>query len=76
MSFPKDIFAEYAVEASSLEDFLNRYYRHDRYKGRGEEYAAAVLKSNSEYLEKYGIAWIDSKSSATGATVSYIAGTV
>jgi len=66
-------FAENAVQAESLEDFYTRYYQHDRYAGRGQEYVEACLKSGREELEKYGYTIITHQSSVTGQTVAYFA---
>jgi len=73
MNEQKDMFEKYAVEAGSLEDFMMRYYKRDRYTGRGEEYAQTLLASYQEDMDKFGIAWISHHDSVTGEVVSYIA---
>jgi len=42
------------VKAADVADFLARYYRPDRYHGRGEEYAAALLASHQRHFDEYG----------------------
>ena len=42
------------VEAKSVEDYLDRYYKTDRYRGRGKEHEAALLKSYQEDYAKDG----------------------
>lgn len=70
----EQIFGFCAVQAESVEDFYNRYYRHDRYKGRGEDYAAAVLASGKADMRTFGVTIVDSKSSVTGCTVAFLGG--
>jgi len=50
----REYWRKYAVEADSVEDYLDRYYKPERYTGRGEEYAAALLKSYKEDVEATG----------------------
>lgn len=64
--------AKYRVDATSLEDFMSRYYKPDRYTGRGEEYAVGLLASYREELNRDGIAWICYHDSVTGEHVSYV----
>lgn len=42
------------VEAESVEDYLNRHYRPERFRGRGEEYATRLIASYQRELEQYG----------------------
>ena len=60
-----------AVGCTGIPDFLDTYYRHDRYKGRGEEYAAAVLSSAQRYFEQYGHTLISRHDSTLGQAVWY-----
>ena len=62
---------KYQVQAENVESFLQQYYKHDRYKARGNEYAKACLGSANEDIEKYGYAMITHHSSVTGETVTY-----
>lgn len=67
-----ELFSKYAVKASSIEDFLTRYYKPERYTGRGKEYAAILLASHKQCLEKDGIDIISHFDSVTGNVVAYI----
>ncbi len=42
------------VTATSVKDYLDRYYKKDRYTGRGKEYAAALLSSYEADYKQYG----------------------
>jgi len=71
-----ELYRKYQVKAESLDDFLDRYYKPDRYKGRdgeiwGENYSKLIRQSNQEYLDNYGVTWISRHESITGKTVSY-----
>ena len=68
---PNELFAKYKVAADSVEDFLQRYYKNDRYIGRGADYAKALLSSYKNDFETIGCCWISHHDSATGAIVSY-----
>lgn len=59
------------VEAASVADFLDRYYRPDRYRGRGEEYAAGLLASHQQDFAKHGYDLISRHDSVTGQAVAY-----
>lgn len=65
------MFEECRVKAESVEDFLERYYRYDRYRGRGEDYAAVVLASHKEDFAKQGYTIISRFESVTGNVVAY-----
>lgn len=62
---------DYQVEAKSVVDFLDRYYKPERYTGRGEEYAAALLASYEEEVRRDGYTLISRHDSVTGKVVSY-----
>lgn len=64
-------FKKYVVEASSLEEFLEKYTKHDRHAGRGPEYVNARTKSHQEDIDKYGFTFITHHNSKSGETVSY-----
>jgi hypothetical protein len=57
------------VDAESLEDFCLRYYKPDRYMGRGQDYATAVLKSQRRDMGIFGFALINRHESITGKNV-------
>lgn len=65
------LFYDKKVEASSVEDFLNRYYKPQRYQGLGKECAAAILKSHQSNFERNGYDIISRHDSVTGAVVAY-----
>ena len=60
-----------AIGCADIADFLDTYYRHDRYKGRGEEYAAAVLSSAQRYFEQHGHTLISRHDNTLGQAVWY-----
>ena len=60
-----------AIGCADIADFLDTYYRHDRYRGRGEEYAADLLASAQEYFERYGHTLISRHDSTLGQAVWY-----
>ena len=68
-----DLFKKYQVEASSLEDFLQKYTKRARHEGRGQEYVEVRIQSHSKDLEKYGYTIISHHDSVTGEVVSYYA---
>lgn len=57
------------VEAKNLDDFLDTYYKHDRYKGRGADYAAAIRQSAQGYIDKHGYTMISHHDNVTGDMV-------
>lgn len=59
------------AEAASVADFLDRYYKPDRYRGRGEEYAAGLLASHQQDFAKHGYDLISRHDSVTGQAVAY-----
>jgi len=65
------MWRKYAVSAESLEDFLQRYYKTDRYTGRGEDYAESLRQSYRETLSKDGVCIISHHDSKTGEVVAY-----
>lgn len=68
----KQIFKNCTVTAESVEAFLDRYYKPERFRGRGEEYAAALLASHEADFEKYGYDIISRHDSMTGQLVVYV----
>lgn len=60
-----------AIGCTDIANFLETYYRHDRYKGRGEEYAASLLASTQERFEQYGHTLISRHDSTLGQAVWY-----
>ena len=66
------LFDRYAVDAESVTDFLARYYRRERYAGRGADYAACLLRSYEGDFEELGICWISHHDNVTGDVVSFL----
>lgn len=67
-------FRRYQVPASSVKDFLDRYYKPDRYTGRGDSYAASLLQTYEQSVTLYGFAFISRHDSITGEIVAYYKG--
>ena len=67
----KTKFLAYRVEADSVADFLARYYKPERYTGRGEDYAACLLASHKRHLAEEGYDFIIHHDSITGRIVSF-----
>ena len=70
----------YAVEAASIEDFMARYYKKDRYTGSynyrlddGRMYSDVLLASHRQNAERDGYDWISHHDSATGEIVAWFA---
>jgi len=59
------------VQAISVQDYLNRYYKKDRYTGRGAEYAAALLKSYEFEYEKNGYVCTSRFDNVTGECIAW-----
>ena len=67
----KRAFHKYMVPADSVSDFLDHYYKTDRYTGRGSEYATSLLKSYEKEYETRGYCFISHHDSKTGEIVAY-----
>ena len=62
---------KYKVEADSVEDFLNKYYKPERYTDRGEEYAQYLLQQYKEELKEKGYCFISGHDCVMGRAVAY-----
>lgn len=71
-----EAYRKYQKPADSVADFLERYYKRDRYHGRGEAYAAVLLASYESEAAEKGCCWISYHDSVTGECVSYYPNTV
>jgi len=72
MTTPYEVFKDRKVtDVKTVAEFLDRYYRKDRYIGRGEDYAAYLLKSNEDDFKAYGVDWISRHDSLTGEVVAF-----
>lgn len=60
-----------ATDVDSLPDFLDKYMKHDRYKGQGDDYALAVLESHEESINRFSHTLISKHESRTGEAVWY-----
>jgi len=67
----KKTYLNYKVEAKSVKDFLKKFYKTDRYAGRGKEYAATLLKSYEEEFKRDGFCAISRHDSNTGTIVAF-----
>jgi len=61
------------VIASSVEEYMRKFYKPTRYHGRGIDYAAALLRSHERDFEKFGADVISHHDSITGKTVWLVA---
>ena len=64
-------FRKYAVKANSVEDFLEKYTKHDRHYGRGEEYAKERIAYYKKELKEIGFCFMSKHESVTGRVVAY-----
>lgn len=71
MSNISDLLRKYEVTASGVSDFLARYYKPDRYTGRGDDYASMLLASYESDFRDRGVIMISHHDSVTGVIVSY-----
>ncbi len=65
------LFVNDQVPAASVADFLNRYYKPERYHGRGAEYAAILLAAYEEDFAREGYVIISHHDNVTGKIVAY-----
>lgn len=65
------MFEDCQVEAESVADFLARYYRPERYHGRGDDYAAGLLASYEADFARHGYTFISHHDSVTGRVVAF-----
>lgn len=65
-------FKKYEVlDCIDLKSFMEKYYKHDRYQGRGEEYTYNLFMSHRDYLLNHGFDFISRHDSITGRVVSF-----
>lgn len=68
----KTAFRKYQVKnCKTIEEFLEKYYKHERYQGRGEKYAESLLNNHKEVFLQEGVDWISHHDSVTGQVVSF-----
>jgi hypothetical protein len=61
-----------ATGIETVAQFLDRFYKPDRYTGRGPDYAATLLASHEDDFIKDGYDLISHFDSMTGETVVFI----
>ncbi len=67
------LFKKYAVHnVLTVGEFLKKFYRPERYTGRGEEYAKVLFDSYTAQYADEGIVWISKHDSVTGKLVSFV----
>jgi hypothetical protein len=67
-----DGFKKYAInDVKNMEEFLQKYTKHDRHYGRGEEYAKSRIKSYQEKFDRDGFTFMSRHESVTGQIVSF-----
>lgn len=66
-----NLFGNISVGAESVADFLAKYYKQERYTGRGESYAKCLLESYEREFKMLGYTHISKHDSATGSNVAY-----
>ena len=72
MTTPYEVFKDRRVtDVKTVAEFLDLYYKKDRYTGRGEEHAAVVLASHEKMFELWGMDWISRHDSVTGEVVAF-----
>ena len=59
------------IDINTIEEFLDKYYKPDRYKIRGKEYAQCLLASHKKDLKEDGFDIISHHDSVTGRVVSF-----
>ena len=64
-------FQDCAVPADSVEDFLERYYKHERYKGRGEEVRKNKLLSYKKQFIERGFCSCSHHDNVTGRFITF-----
>jgi len=58
-------------DVKTVAEFLARYYKKDRYTGRGEEYAAGLLASYQDDFNTLGVCWASHHDNVTGEIVAF-----
>ena len=61
------------VDTVNAESFLDKCYKPDRFRGRGEEYAKTLIRSYEDELERNGFAIISHHDSLSGRTAVMLA---
>ena len=65
-------FKKYEVkDVKTIEEFLNKYGKYDRYLGRGKEYFNCCVESHKKDLERDGYTIISRHDGVTGQVISF-----
>ena len=65
-------FSKFAVsDVATVKEFCDKYYKRERYTGRGEDYAAVCLASHEEDMQTQGWTILSHHESATGEIVAF-----
>ena len=59
------------IQAESVKDYLDRYYKKARYTGRGAEYAASLLESYESEYKKFGYVCTSRFDNVTGEIIAW-----
>lgn len=60
------------TDCKTVEEFCRRYYKPDRFIGRGKDYAAACIYSHKEDCDKYGYTLLSRHDNITGEVIKFI----
>lgn len=63
---------EIAVEADSIADFLERYYRKRRYRRHGDEDGAKLRTAYQKEFEKFGYVLTSRHDNITGEMIAWL----
>ena len=59
------------TDVYTVEQFLDRYYKEDRYKGRGKDYEKQLLQSYRNELKEQGYCCISHHNNTTGKFICF-----
>ena len=63
-------------DCRNIAEFLDKYYKSDRFRGRGKEYADGLIVSYEKDLSDYGYTLISRHDSNTGQVIYFVKGVV
>jgi len=66
-----DRFRRYAVPAPSVRDFLERFYKPERFHGRGAAYAEGLIRSYEDEVREQGYTFISRHDCVSGELVAW-----
>lgn len=59
------------TDCTTVAEFCDRYYKHERYYGRGKEYADVCLKYHQKNYDELGYTMLSRHESRTGEAVTF-----